>query len=244
MGLIPMRNTPEIRNFKTSSELIEETALFISSLARISAERFSISLAGGSTPKGLYERMARPDFAQTFPWRNVHFFWGDERFVPETDSRSNYKMTREALLSKAPVPAENIHAINTSLPSPTASADDYERQLKIFFKTAPGKFPAFDLVLLGLGEDGHTASLFPGDPALEITDRLAAPAKLETSEPRITLTYPVINNAKNVIFLVSGESKKKILEEVLPGENSGVRYPAQGIQPVHGKLFWFTACNY
>lgn len=234
-------NTPEIRKFNTSSELIEETALLIAFLAKAAAERFSISLAGGSTPKGLYERMARPDFAQNFPWRKTHFFWGDERFVPETDRRSNYKMTLEALLSKVPVPAENIHAVNTSLSSPAAAADDYERQLKIFFKTAPGKFPAFDLVLLGLGEDGHTASLFPGDAALEITDRLSAPAKLETPEPRITLTYPVLNNAKNIVFLVSGESKKKILEEVLPKENSKSIYPAQGIQPAHGRLFWFIA---
>lgn len=236
-----MQNPPEVRNFKNSSELIEETANFIISLAKESLGRFSISLAGGSTPKGLYERMAQPDIAANFPWRQTHFFWGDERFVPETDSRSNFKMTAETLLSKVPVPAENIHAVKTSLASPSAAADEYERQQKIFFKTGPGVFPSFDLVLLGLGEDGHTASLFPGDPALEITDRLAAPAKLTTAEPRITLTYPVLNNAKNIIFLVSGESKKKILKEVLPGKSSNVIYPAQKIQPSHGKLFWFLA---
>ena len=234
-------NHPEIRKFKSLAELIEETALLISFLAKAAPDRFTISLAGGSTPKGLYERMARPDFAGNFPWRNTHFFWGDERFVPETDSRSNFKMTREALLSKVPLPVENIHPVNTSLPSPAVAADDYERQLKIFFKTSPGKFPIFDLVLLGLGEDGHTASLFPEDPALKITDRLSFPAKLATSEPRITLTYPVLNNAKNIIFLVSGESKKKILEEVLPGQNKSVLYPAQRIQPSHGKLLWFIA---
>lgn len=232
--------TAEIRRFNSSAELIEETAVFISSLAKTAQHRFSISLAGGSTPKGLYERMSRPDFANSFPWRQTHFFWGDERFVPETDSRSNYKMTREALLGKVPVPAENIHAVPTLLSSPAAAADEYERQLKIFFKTGPGKFPVFDLVLLGLGEDGHTASLFPGDPALEITDRLAAPAKLSTTEPRITLTYPVLNHAKNVVFLVSGESKKKILEEVLPGQNKPTIYPAQKIRPA-GKLSWFIA---
>lgn len=236
-----MSQPAEIYRFNSSAELIDKTAEFIAGLSRAAMGRFSISLAGGSTPKGLYERMAKPDFAQNFPWRNTHFFWGDERFVPSTDDRSNYKMTREALLDKVSVPAENIHAVQTSLLSPTAAADEYERQLKIFFKAGPGVFPSFDLVLLGLGEDGHTASLFPGDPALEITDRLAAPAKLETAEPRVTLTYPVLNNAKNIIFLVSGESKKKILEEVLPGKNSKNLYPAQRIQPVSGRLFWFLA---
>ncbi len=234
-------NNPEIRYFKTSAELIEETAKFIASLAQAASEPFTLSLAGGTTPRALYERIAQSDFASSFSWRNIHLFWGDERFVPKTDSRSNYKMTQEALLSKVLIPAENIHAVNTTLPSPTAAADDYERQLKIFFKTAPGKFPVFDLVLLGLGEDGHTASLFPGDPVLEVTDRLAAPSKLATAEPRVTLTYPVLNNAKNVIFLVSGESKKKILEEVLPGKSLKSIYPAQKIQPTSGNLFWFIA---
>lgn len=236
-----MHNTQEVRRFDSAEELIEQTARMIACLAQESAQRFSIALAGGSTPKGLYERMSRPDYAEKFPWRTTHFFWGDERFVSHSDSRSNYKMTSEALLSKVPLPAENIHPVKTSLETVQAAADEYEKQLKIFFKTGPGKFPSFDLALLGLGEDGHTASLFPGDPALEITDRLAAPAKRETAEPRITLTYPVLNNAKNVIFLVSGESKKKILEEVLPGKNSTRTYPAQKIQPVSGKLFWFLA---
>ena len=236
-----MKSPAKIFHFNNSAELIEEAAKCIAFLAKKSAGKFSISLAGGTTPRGLYERMSAGDFAQNFSWRNAHFFWGDERFVPQTDSRSNFKMTRDALLSKVPVPAGNIHAVNTTLASPAAAADEYERQLKIFFKTPPGKFPVFDLVLLGLGEDGHTASLFPGDPALEITDRLAFPAKLETAEPRITLTYPVLNNAKNIIFLVSGETKNKILEEVLPGKTSKNIYPAQKIQPISGKLFWFIA---
>lgn len=232
---------PEIRKFKNTQELIEETALLIAFLAKATLGCFSVSLAGGSTPKGLYEHMARPDYAGKFPWGNTHFFWGDERLVPHTDSRSNFKMTREALLDKVPLPAENIHPVNTSLAGPQEAADDYERRLNIFFKTGPGVFPSFDLVLLGLGEDGHTASLFPGDPALEITDRLAAPAKINSPEPRVTLTYPVLNNAKNIIFLVSGESKKKILEAVLPDRGKPLLYPAQKIQPPHGKLYWFIA---
>ena len=234
-------NKPEVRYFKNSAELIEETSKFIASLASASSDPFTISLAGGTTPRGLYERMAQSDFSSRFPWQKTHLFWGDERFVPKTDDRSNYKMTREALLSKSAIPAENIHAVNTSLPSPQAAADDYEKQLNDFFKIELRTFPIFDLVLLGLGEDGHTASLFPGDPALDIHDRLTAVAKLETSEPRVTLTYPVLNHAKNILFLVSGESKKKILEEVLPGKNSKNIYPAQKIQPVSGRLFWFIS---
>lgn len=224
-----------VKRFTSQTELFEETAKFIQQMTDKCCSSFSVALSGGSTPKGLFERMVRPDMKDRFPWHKMHFFWGDERWVPQTDSRSNYKMSMEALLGPAAVLKSNIHAVDTSLASPAASSEDYEKQVCSYFGNKP---PVFDLVLLGLGEDGHTASLFPGDPVLKEEKKLVAPSKLKTEEPRVTFTYPLINQAGCVLFLVNGESKKKVLEEVLSGNSS---HPAGKIAPHSGRLLWFAA---
>ncbi len=224
-----------VKKFENPAALFDGAAKFILQLAQQAGPKFSISLAGGTTPRALYERMAAPDMRGSFPWEKMHFFFGDERCVPHEDPRSNYRMARESMLGPAAVPAGNVHPVNTSTASAAASAQDYAGDLEKFF----GKdLPRFDLILLGLGEDGHTASLFPGDPALLENKKWTAPAKVETPEPRVTLTYPVINNADNVMFLVSGESKKKILSEVLPGNSN---YPSGKIKPSSGSLYWFIS---
>lgn len=227
----------DLRKFHSAPQLFDEAAKHILGLANQSGETFTVALAGGNTPKGLYERLAAADIRGRFPFEKTHFFWGDERFVPPTDARSNFRMAQLALLDPAGAAPQHIHAVNTSLPSAQVAADDYDRRIAEFFKTSPGKFPAFDLVLLGLGEDGHTASLFPGDPVLKEEKKFAAASRLNTDEPRVTLTFPVINHAKNVIFLVTGESKRKVMKEVLEGQGG---YPAIQVKP-QGRLFWFVA---
>ncbi len=232
MAVISRAETPE--------ELFTQTAEFILSLAEKSKDKFfTVALAGGSTPKGLYQRMISPQFINRFPWEKMHFFWGDERWVSSSDSRSNERMARESMLSPAGVPESHIHAVDTSLPSPQASAENYGVVIRDFFKSG-SQIPRFSLVLLGLGDDGHTASLFPGDPVLNENEKITAAAKLETPEPRITMTYPLINAAENIAFLVSGESKKKILSEIF-SKNCPVPYPAMKIRPSSGNLFWFIS---
>ncbi len=197
--------------------------------------RFAVALAGGSTPRSAYELLAR-DYADGVDWRRVHFFFGDERPVPPDHPDSNYRMAREALLAK--VPAGSVHRMRGELP-PEEAALLYEEELRSFFAGEP--VPRFDLILLGLGEDGHTASLFPHTRALEETGRLvvANPVpKLGTT--RITLTLPVINAARAVIFLVSGREKAEALRAVLGGSADPRQYPARLVRPVAGELLWLA----
>lgn len=191
---------------------------------------FAVALSGGSTPKRLYQLLAR----MPFPWARTHWFWGDERFVPADDSASNYRMTREALLSHVPVPADQIYPVPTNGLNPDDAAAQYEATLKAFHGAqhlGPGR-PLFDLVLLGLGTDGHTASLFPGKPMLDERRRWVGATDDPQGAPRITLTYPALESSRETIFLVAGPDKKDRLREVLAADR---RLPAARLQP-HGTL--------
>jgi 6-phosphogluconolactonase len=204
--------------------------------------RFTVTLSGGSTPRRLYALLADPaaPFRDGIPWSRVHFFWGDERHVPPDDPKSNFRMVRQALLSRVPVPLENVHRIEAERPDAADAADAYERELMRFFALTPGQVPRFDLVLLGMGPDGHTASLFPGSSALEVRDRLVVAAWVpKLHSDRITLTLPVFNNAAAVAFLVSGADKAATLRAALDPNGPG-GLPCQRIRPVDGDLLWLV----
>jgi 6-phosphogluconolactonase len=203
------------------------------------AGRFAVALSGGSTPRALYSLLAGDEFQSQVPWNRVHFFWGDERCVPPEHPDSNYRMAFETLLSKAPVPEKNIHRIEAEC-APEIAAARYEKAIRDFFSLADSAWPAFDLVILGLGDDGHTASLFPGSEALNERHRLVVAAYNEKLKShRVTLTLPVLNRAANIFFLVAGASKTAILRDVLQRESSK-NLPAQQIDPPNGRLIWFV----
>jgi 6-phosphogluconolactonase len=198
--------------------------------------RFSVALSGGSTPKSLYSLLAS-NYAD-FAWNRVFLFFGDERHVPPTDPESNYRMVKESLLSKIAIPADNVFRVPAENPDADAAAADYEAQLRSFFELKPGEFPRFDLVLLGMGPDGHTASLFPGSAALDERSRLVvANWVAQFNTHRITLTFPVLNRAAEVMFLASGPDKADMLHQVLEVKMTPP-LPAQRIEPTDGKLLW------
>ncbi|MGO8761756.1 MAG: 6-phosphogluconolactonase [Desulfobaccales bacterium] len=198
---------------------------------------FSIALAGGATPRRTYELLAGPPLMDQVPWDRVHVFWGDERCVSPDDPRSNARMAREAWLDRVPIPGLQIHPIDCAQ-DPAAAARDYEAGLREFFA---GASPRLDLVLLGLGDNGHTASLFPGTQVLEEQKRWAAAVYVAQGDLyRVTLTAPLINQARLVAFLVAGATKAKILRDVLHGPRDPARLPAQLIRPHPGGLLWLA----
>jgi 6-phosphogluconolactonase len=203
---------------------------------------FTIALSGGSTPRNLYALLATDaSLREQMPWQRVHFFWGDERHVPPDNLESNYRMTYEAMLSKLEIPSTNIHRVPSENPDAVKSATDYEQELRRFFKLKAGELPRFDFVLLGMGPDGHTASLFPGTKALQESERLVVANWVEKFRAyRITMTVPVLNNADHVSFIVGGKEKAEILKEVLEGKRAPERLPSQLIAPTHGKLVWIV----
>lgn len=225
--------------YKDKQELAEAAAQdFIerASAAIDESGRFAVALAGGSTPEMTYAMLSTEEYAKEVDWSNVHVFFGDERSVPPDDEDSNYRMANEALLSH--VSPGSVHRMNGEL-HPDEAAMQYEEELREFFDT-PGRTPEFDLIQLGIGDDGHTASLFPNTPALDVTDRWVAQnpvPKLETV--RITLTLPVLNAAKSVSFLVAGEGKAEALERVLEGDGDPHEYPSKFVQPA-GELNWMV----
>ena len=210
--------------------------------AATDARPFTLALAGGSTPRGLHAILAADAAVRDrLPWHHLHFFWGDERHVPPDHSQSNYRMAYETLLSLAPVPAANIHRVPGEEPDAATAAEKYEMELAAFFELASGQLPRFDCILLGMGPDGHTASLFPGTEALHETKRLVVANWVEKFNAfRITLTVPVINRSELVVFLVSGAEKAEALKEVLQGDYRPDHYPAQLIRPGPGKLLWIV----
>jgi 6-phosphogluconolactonase len=204
---------------------------------------FTVALSGGSTPKKLYSLLASEasSFRAKVPWDKIHFFWGDERHVSPDHSDSNYRMVYEAMLSKVPVPLENIHRIKAENPDAPGAAEDYEQMLREFFRLEPGQLPHFDLVLLGMGPDGHLASLFPETEALFEDKRLVtAPWVEKFNSYRITLTTPVLNNAAFITFLVTGEEKAGTLRAVLQGDYRPEHFPVQLIHPTNGRLLWLV----
>jgi 6-phosphogluconolactonase len=198
--------------------------------------RFTVALSGGSTPKHLYSLLASPGYKERVPWRNVHLFWGDERCVPPDHPESNFRMVKEALLSKIDIPVENIHRMAGER-EPQAAAAEYEKHLQEFFGLSIGELPRFGLILLGIGEDGHTASLFPDSDALNETEHLVVATNVEKLKSyRLTLTLPVLNNGAEIWFLVTGSSKAAVVKEILENKSD---IPAARIQPVDGKVIWF-----
>ncbi len=229
---------PRGRIFETPDELAQHVADWMVERALARRQRFAVCLSGGSTPKRLYELLAKSPRREQFPWDRSHWFWGDERMVPHGDARSNFHMAREALLRYAPVPAENIHAIPSGPMAPAACAAQYEAALKRFYgaETLDNNRPLFDLTLLGLGEDGHIASLFPGSAALAESERWAVPVVGEGTLDRITLTYPALESSRVVAFLVAGEAKRDVLARARKGTST---LPAARLHPA-GDIYWFT----
>jgi 6-phosphogluconolactonase len=222
---------------KDSEALARRVAQWLTDLAAASHGRFAICLSGGSTPRRLYQLLAESPSRERLPWERLHWFWGDERFVPWDHPDSNYGMVRAALLAQAPIPLQNIHGIPTSGP-PGEAAGVYERALMTYYgaeRLDPAR-PLFDVMILGLGPDGHTASLFPGTAALEERRRWAVEVVGAKPEVRITLTYPLIESARHAAFLVAGSDKREILGRALSGDQA---LPAARVRPV-GQLTWFV----
>lgn len=223
--------------FPNPAALARHVAEWMTSTALAAKGSFRVSLSGGSTPKTLYGLLASDEYRSRFPWQLVSWYWGDERFVPYDHPDSNYRMTREAMLAKAPVPLENIHPVPVG-GSPQDAARRYEQALQQAYGATvldPAR-PLFDLTLLGLGTDGHTASLLPGDPVLEERERWVAAVSHGRPEIRITMTYPVIESSRCVAFLVTGREKAPILQAIRAG---GSPVPAARVRPV-GELMWFV----
>lgn len=236
----------EIQVFSSAADLAQAAAKqFVTfALAAVYDKGiFSVALSGGSTPKELYELLAdeRERYSSQLPWNDIHFFWTDERHVPPENLQSNYRMAHEAMLSRASVNEANVHRIRGELADAAKASNEYEDELRRFFQLTPNDLPRFDLILLGLGADGHTASIFAGSEVLDERDRLVAATWVEKLESfRITLTPPVLNNAATIIFLVSGAGKAEVLRDVLEGDFDPDRLPAQIIKPVDGMVYWFV----
>src|SRR5215472_8485923 len=229
--------TGHVEILPDSATLAHHVAEWMISFALETKDTFRVSLSGGSTPKTLFGLLASDEFKGRFPWKRVSWYWGDERFVPYDSPESNYRMTREAMFDKAPVPADNIHPVPVD-GTPEDAARRYERTLQEAYgaTTLDPALPLFDLTLLGLGPDGHTASLLPGEPVLDERKRWMAAVSHGRPEVRITMTYPVIESSRRIAFLVAGKEKAAIFSAIRAGNS---RVPAARVQPI-GKLFWFV----
>jgi 6-phosphogluconolactonase len=232
--------TPDVRICADVNELsrraAEAAAKTLNEAVRANG-RCSLVLSGGNTPRRLYGLLAS-EFREQIRWPHVHVFWGDERYVPADDPDSNYRMARETLLDHVPCPDGNVHPMPTHFASADDAARDYERALRSYFGT---DWPHFDLVLLGLGEEGHTASLFPGSPALGERTRWAVAVKAPAVPPmRLTLTLPALTRAANIYVLVSGSTKADALHHVLTGAPDPSSYPAAGVRATEGTLIWWV----
>lgn len=225
--------------YEHPQELAWAAAMRFASLAEQAVKergRFTVALSGGSTPKAMFSILAAKPFVDALPWQSIYFFWGDERSVPPDHADSNYRMANETLIGKIAIPPENVFRIPAEDEDHDRAAANYSETIRQFFDS---DLPQFDLVFLGMGADGHTASLFPGTTALQIEDRIAAANYVEKFQTfRITLTAKAINNAANVIFLIAGEDKAAALKEVLEGERQPEKYPSQLIHPINGELLW------
>jgi 6-phosphogluconolactonase len=224
----------------TLPALFEEAAQLISRAAADAIQQrgmYSLALSGGSTPKGLFRLLATAAWRDRIDWSNTHVFWGDDRYVPHTDPRSNFRMTKEALLDHVLIPPNNVHPVPTDVP-PDEAALRYGQTLRQVLGKA-SDFPQLDLNLLGLGENGHAASLFPHRPILHETKLLVRSDFVpEVDMYRITMTAPMINAGRRVVFLIAGESKADVVRDVITGPQQPEQLPAQLINPAHGELIW------
>jgi 6-phosphogluconolactonase len=227
--------SPHISTFPSRELLVDRAReIVVDRLRQALSSRptCSIALSGGSTPAPLYAALAECDL----PWSKIHIFWGDERYVPASHPDSNEGMTRRVWLDKVAIPPANIHPMPTAAEAAQTAADEYEATLYEHFNCWPGEFPVFDVILLGMGDDGHTASLFPHTPALNITDRLVTVGDKD-GNTRLTFTAPLINRSRCTLFLLSGSSKQPALDRVLAPTGDSDTYPARLIQPA-GELWW------
>lgn len=235
-----MTTRPRIDISADFESLARRVAQWITDLACASSGRFSIALSGGSTPKRLFQVLAADPLREQMPWDRVHLFWGDDRFVPWDDPNSNYGMANEAMIAHVPIPAGNVHGIAFKGTAAEA-AQVYERELKSYYgsdRFDPSR-PLFDIVLLGMGPDGHTASLFPGKPAVDELQRWVTDVPvpgLNPQVPRVTLTYTALHSSRSTAFVAAGADKLAMMNRVLAGERA---LPSARIDPV-GELIWFV----
>lgn len=243
-----------VRVYRDPEELALKAARRFARLADqyvVGCGRFTVGLSGGSTPRAMFSLLAEHPFVDTVPWSSIYFFWGDERCVPADHPDSNYRMANETLLSKVPVPTQNVFRIPAEIHKPERAAEQYAATLTEFFLAGPGatkrgtaplsNLPRFDLVFLGMGPDGHTASLFPHSAALQAGEQIAVANYVEKFKAyRITLTVATINNARNVTFLAAGADKAEALKNVLDGPHEPELYPSQMIHPSNGTLLWMV----
>ncbi len=232
---------PDVRVHPSLEMLSRAAADSLVGIAQASVEergRFAVALSGGNIPRTLY-RLLATECRAVVPWRQVHVFWGDERYVSPEDPQSNYRMIKETLLDRVPVPGDHVHPMPTLLPEIEEAAEAYEQEIMSFF---PGQRPRFDLILLGMGSDGHIASLFPQNPVLDEQARIVAAVREERTDPplRLTLTLPAINHAANVHFLVAGKDKAAALERSLAQKADPASAPASAVSPVDGKVVWWV----
>ena len=236
----------EVILFQDKEALSREAAhrfVFLATRQARTGGVFNVALAGGSTPEMLYGLLAAPPFREAVEWKNVHFFFGDERAVPPEDADSNYRMANATLFSPLALPASNIHRLRAEALDLDAAARAYEAELRNHFALSDAaSAPRFDLILLGMGPDGHTASLFPHKPALQEKTRLVVASEpgLKPFVPRLTLTFPVLDAAANVLFLVSGADKAATLHRVLNGPADPDALPSQSVAPAEGSLVWLV----
>ncbi len=228
-----------IETYKNIEELSNGAAkLFVtlSSECISKSNIFHVALSGGKTPKKMFERLCIERLREAIDWNNVHLFWGDERCVPPENETSNYRLVYDSCIKQIDIPDANIHRIKGEL-NPHEATVHYEHELKKAF--SEGEFPCFDLIFLGLGEDGHTASIFPYSEAIHESKRLMIHTRKEGEDyERITTTFPVINHAKNIVFLVSGVNKSQALNSTIYGVFQPDRYPAQMVKPEQGSVYW------
>lgn len=224
-----------------AEELSQKAAERLIRLAQDAIERsgrFIVALSGGSTPRALYSLLASPGYNERIPWAKVHLYWGDERCVPPHHPDSNFLMVQETLLANITIPRENFHRIAAEL-DPQVAAADYEEQIRKLFQLSPGGLPRFDLILLGLGEDGHTASLFPESETLKDTQHIVVATYVDKlNAHRVTLTLPVINRAAEVIFLVAGPDKTSVVKRIVSDPPQAPDLPAARVCPANGRLVW------
>lgn len=232
-----------IQIFPGLEELSHAAAARFTALARERAQQgkvFSAALSGGTTPRTFLEILATPEFSQRIPWESVHLFQVDERCVPPNHLQSNYRMIHGSLLLPVPGAAANFHRMQAEQEDRDAASAEYAAEIEKILLPAEGSAPRFDLIFLGLGGDGHTASLFPGSAAIAESGRWVCPNYVEKLQMhRLTLTYPVLNAAGEIVFLVSGSGKAEIVRRVLDGPRNPGSYPAQGVQPAEGSVTWY-----
>ena len=230
---------PHLEILADPEALARRVADWLLAAAVGSEKLFALALSGGSTPRGLYELLSDSPYRETFPWARTHWFWGDERFVPHDSPKSNYRMVCDAMLARAPVPAANIHPVPTEGLAPEDAALSYERTLKAFYGAAtlrPNR-PLFDVTFLGLGSEGHIASLFPDTAVLSERSRWVGAVIGAKAEPRITLTYPALESSRAIAFLVTGAAKRPVLGRLLDDDPD---LPATHLHPVSGVLHIFA----